>query len=279
MPIKVACQCGQQFVAKDQLAGKQVRCPKCGAVLTIPQPRVAGQAGSGKHLSDLLDDVGLRAGLRRCPGCGAEMSPAAVLCVMCGYDTRLGRRLKTLAGIAIEIDDEDLGDLTTHGVEALDRAERQIALDKLEQKRLIKGAPWWMLFLALLGLVGFAVGMVLMPQESVMINSGLALQIGGGFISFLYGLRILIVAFKESVLQGLLYLIVPFYALFYIITRWDRVAGLFILMVVGNAVVGLGFALQALSPMLQPAPDDGRAMLELPPRTAIVMVFQDTSLI
>jgi len=279
MPIKVACQCGQQFVAKDQLAGKQARCPKCGTVLTIPQPRVAGQAGSGKHLSDLLDDVGLRAGLRRCPGCGAEMSPAAVICVMCGFDTRLGRRLKTLAGSAIEIDDEDLGELPTHGVEALDRAERQIALDKLEQKRLITGAPWWMLFLALLGLVGFAVGMVLMPQESVMINSGIALQIGGGFISFLYGLRILIVAFKESVLQGLLYLIVPFYSLFYIITRWDRVAGLFILMLVGNAVIGLGFVLQALSPMLQPAPEDGRAMLELPPRTAIVMVFQDTSLI
>ena len=56
----------------------------------------------GKQLSDLLDDVGMRAGLRRCPGCGAELGEAAVLCVMCGYDTRLGRRLKTHVGSAVE---------------------------------------------------------------------------------------------------------------------------------------------------------------------------------
>ena len=69
MPIKVACQCGQQFVAKDELAGKRVKCPKCGTALTIPQPG-AGQGGAKQQLSDLLDDAGLRAGLRRCPGCG-----------------------------------------------------------------------------------------------------------------------------------------------------------------------------------------------------------------
>lgn len=43
MPIPVACQCGQQFAANDELAGKSVRCPNCGNALMIP----AGPAPAG----------------------------------------------------------------------------------------------------------------------------------------------------------------------------------------------------------------------------------------
>ncbi len=32
----------------------------------------------------------------RCPNCGAELPPEAVLCVACGYDLREGRRLETV---------------------------------------------------------------------------------------------------------------------------------------------------------------------------------------
>ena len=146
MPIKVACQCGQQFVAKDELAGKA---GEVSQVRHRADDSAAGcepAAAPAKQLSDLLDDVGLRAGLRRCPGCGAEMGEATVLCVMCGYDTRLGRRLKTHTGSAVELDDEDLGELPTHGVEALDRAERQIARDKIgaeasDQRRALVDDP------------------------------------------------------------------------------------------------------------------------------------------
>ena len=34
MPIPVACACGQKFAAQDRLAGKTVKCPKCGHDLT-----------------------------------------------------------------------------------------------------------------------------------------------------------------------------------------------------------------------------------------------------
>ena len=107
----------------------------------------------------------MRSGIERCPGCGAELGKSAVLCVMCGYDTRLGRRLKTRVGGVEVVDDEELGELPTHGNPILDAAERELARVKLEQKRLAKGAPWWMLLLAFLGLVGFAVAMVSMPQD------------------------------------------------------------------------------------------------------------------
>jgi hypothetical protein len=32
----------------------------------------------------------------RCPGCGAELPPGAVLCVACGYDLKEGRQLETV---------------------------------------------------------------------------------------------------------------------------------------------------------------------------------------
>ena len=190
----------------------------------------------------------MRSGVVRCPGCGAELGESAVLCVMCGYDTRVGRRLKTRVGTEVIEDDEGLGDLPTHGVAALDEAERQIARDKLEQKKLSKGAPWWLILIAFIGLVAFAISMVMLPQESVMDNSGLALQILGGVISFIYGLRMLIVAFKESALCGFLYILLPFYSLYWIITRWDRVGGLFIMSLVGSVIYGAGVMLIALAP-------------------------------
>ncbi len=34
---------------------------------------------------------------------------------------------------------------------------------------------------------------------------------------------IIVLAFRESALYGLLFTLVPFYSLYYIITRWDRV--------------------------------------------------------
>ncbi|MFT5523215.1 MAG: phage FluMu protein Com [Pirellulaceae bacterium] len=36
--IKVACICGQEYLARAELAGKQVRCPSCKEVLTVEKP-------------------------------------------------------------------------------------------------------------------------------------------------------------------------------------------------------------------------------------------------
>lgn len=38
--IKVTCQCGSAFSAKDSLGGKKVKCPKCGTILSIPAPQL-----------------------------------------------------------------------------------------------------------------------------------------------------------------------------------------------------------------------------------------------
>ena len=93
MPIKIACQCGQGFQAPDHLAGKKVRCPKCGNPLAIPaapRPPVAGQTTAGGNvIGSLLDDMGVAstpAGGKRCPNCNAVMTGHAVFCIECGLD-------------------------------------------------------------------------------------------------------------------------------------------------------------------------------------------------
>jgi DNA-directed RNA polymerase subunit RPC12/RpoP len=248
MPIKVACQCGQAFAAKDQLAGKAVKCPKCGKVLRIPQPKVAAPAKKRAGISDLLDEVGMRANVVRCPGCGQELPPDAVLCVMCGFDMRLGHRIKTIVATTSEIDEEDLGNLPKHDNQILDNAERRIARSKIEDARMSKGVPWWMVFLAFVGVMGFVVGMVSMPQDRVMDTSGWVLLTAGGLLGFFCVIRLLIFAFQESAIQGLLSFFVPLYILYYTFTRWDRCAGVFIMLIGAWALQGSGYLLVIIGP-------------------------------
>lgn len=53
MAISITCQCGQQFAANDKLAGKKVKCTKCGQLLAVP----GGTGGSGSIHDLSLDDL------------------------------------------------------------------------------------------------------------------------------------------------------------------------------------------------------------------------------
>ena len=59
MPIKITCQCGQRFAAKERLAGRTVKCPKCGEPLIVPQSQDqaigAVSAGGTTIADDLLE--------------------------------------------------------------------------------------------------------------------------------------------------------------------------------------------------------------------------------
>ena len=102
-PIKATCTCGKSFSAKSSLAGKTVKCPSCGQALKIPaatsktvreQPPATAAAPG---IADLLDDVGVTASKTgaRCPECGADMAPEAILCIACGFHVESGKRLQT----------------------------------------------------------------------------------------------------------------------------------------------------------------------------------------
>lgn len=223
-----------------------MKCPKCGGALKIPAPAKPVNDG----LIGLLEEAGLKEDAHKCPACGVDLAPEAILCVHCGFDLRKGQRLKSRVGSVSELDEDEFASLPTHGVPLLDHAERELARDKMEQARLDKGVPWWMIFLALVGLVGFAIGMVMMPQDRVMETSAYVLMGAGGLLGFVFGLRIVFVAFQESPLQGILYLFVPLYAFYYIVTRWERVGGLVIFCIAAGLMQGGGYVLLMIAPKL-----------------------------
>jgi hypothetical protein len=38
MPIQIVCPCGKRLAAKDELAGRRVKCPACAGILVVPKP-------------------------------------------------------------------------------------------------------------------------------------------------------------------------------------------------------------------------------------------------
>lgn len=103
MAIKVRCgSCNAGFQAKDQLAGRRVKCPKCKTPITIggaanPKPQPA--AVNHNLLLDLLDEEDIRSVSRGpiCENCACELKPNAIVCVECGFNAETGAQLKTEA--------------------------------------------------------------------------------------------------------------------------------------------------------------------------------------
>ncbi|MDB2686288.1 zinc-ribbon domain-containing protein [Mariniblastus sp.] len=102
MPIKVKCgSCSAQFKAKDELAGRRVKCPKCQNPVVIKKPTRAAAPAAPKRaanpLLDILDeeDVRTRTSGPICDNCGSEVKPGAVICIDCGFNLETGDRLET----------------------------------------------------------------------------------------------------------------------------------------------------------------------------------------
>jgi hypothetical protein len=114
MAIKVQCEnCGSGFQAKDALAGRRVKCPKCKTALTIPavnktpaasKTQSAVAAAAHNPLLDLLDEQNVRSASRGpvCASCGSDLLPRAIVCVECGFNVETGVQVKA------EIYEDDL---------------------------------------------------------------------------------------------------------------------------------------------------------------------------
>ncbi|HUE74267.1 MAG TPA: hypothetical protein VMP01_25525 [Pirellulaceae bacterium] len=256
MPIKVTCACGQSFAAKDELAGRTVKCPKCSRPLAIPaaggagavpasplapQPTAAAAApAAGYQPSGLFDEVGIQStpvGTQPCPGCRAPMPMHAVVCVQCGYNLKLGRRMETMRVGA----DGQMG----HGSlaeAALARAAQALEEEKEEErKKTREGLPWWAYLVMLLGVLGFLVLMMMIPQQNAVGLAGGAVVFGGVCLS-LYGyVRILVVAFREHPGHGLGCLFCAPYFLYFLIIKWDECGGAFFIWLGGQVLQMVGY--------------------------------------
>lgn len=277
MPIKVECKCGQKFAAKDELAGKTVKCPKCGDPIKIPgaqgqpaaakpktqqqapaparqpaasqdddllrmAPASAPRVGGDPFLNDLLLEAGVTSDIHhtgpRCPGCNAPIQPDAMLCVKCGYNVRTGQRIKTHVGQTSEF-----GHLSgsVNAEEAIKRAEEEIAERPIETSDADYGdmltASLLTGGLLIVTVITVGLGYVLFRwvDVSATSNTGIAMiMVLIGTPMYTIGvIWILVLAFMEDLVQGLLVLLCPCYVYYWCFTHMSTAPVPVMLFVVG----------------------------------------------
>jgi len=76
-------RCKSPLEAEDEWEGMDTICPNCNAPVTCQKPGGAGPDPASPATG----------GGNACPSCGADLAADAVLCINCGYDTRIGKKL------------------------------------------------------------------------------------------------------------------------------------------------------------------------------------------
>lgn len=105
--IRIQCDCGKTVQVKAELAGKKVKCPGCGKPLLVKaKQRVAKETSDGGDpMQSLFAEAGLteqESGGRKCPECRSPMKPEAILCIECGYNENLGRKMTVKRPVTAE---------------------------------------------------------------------------------------------------------------------------------------------------------------------------------
>ncbi len=186
------------------MAGKRIKCPKCGQPLKIggaaPAPSPETQKwGSGatsqNSVMDLLDEAGVQHARTGpvCPECNADIEPDAVICVQCGFNMELGRRMDTLG-------DEDDIDGLTETEKIMRKAEQEIDDMPISAEGQDYGDGPESFILAIVALVamvslaGIAVGTIYFLDVTV------GESINPAQISFWVGLLMIVVGFVWNVI-------------------------------------------------------------------------------
>ena len=281
MPIKVTCACGASFAAKDELAGRTVKCPKCQQPLTIPKgaalgavqpqrqaapvPQAADPYALAEAVPSIFDEAGIKAKQHTgqvCPSCYHAMKPGAIICIHCGYSLQLGRKMET------QIYGRGEGGHGELAATALQRAANLIEEDKEEEKKKLKeGLPWWAYLILFCAAVGLLTMMMLLPPATA---TGIALFFlwGGGVLLGLYAhICILIIAFRDSAVHGICCLLVPCYAFIYTIMHWDECGTFFLLQLASGAIQTIAEVIFVFV-----AGGDQPAELHLPARQEIAII-------
>ncbi|MDP6439948.1 MAG: HEAT repeat domain-containing protein, partial [Candidatus Brocadiia bacterium] len=91
---------------QDELAGKQVRCPQCGATIEVPLPGgqataktpAPGPEGAAEEGAGQAMPPGHHPARQVCHTCGVVLGVRAVFCPKCGTDVRTGAAVEAKAG-------------------------------------------------------------------------------------------------------------------------------------------------------------------------------------
>lgn len=238
--IRVKCSCGQALGAKGESAGKRIKCPSCQQILTVPQPKEARSSiqtvcHCGKALQVKAELSGRRL---KCPACGGTVSvpggAAKTTDARSQSDTDnsnpdpLG-----LVGIASEfpLSDNDFGGRSLKPTRepspiaspayAAAASFNPTKTGQAASERVSNLEPRQFLFVgAGVTALMVAVAGLLLPSLGLLVGGAISLlAILPGVVGALW---ILILAFDEDLLCGVLYLFLPFYSLYYVVTRWEN---------------------------------------------------------
>jgi hypothetical protein len=194
------------------LAGRTVACPKCKQPLTIPAAAAKAPAPApvAHANAELFDDLGLQArdeSQPRCPGCSANMPPNAVLCVKCGYNVKLGKRMQTISmsgETPVVVGGGGHGDHGGATAMLMARAAQAAEEDHVAEKaKTSEGMPVWVWIVGLLSCVLFGVVMSLVSQSTALFGTGMILILGAGLLTLFSWISIIVTAAKSNPLFGI----------------------------------------------------------------------------
>lgn len=228
MAITFACEkCGKPFEVADELAGKRCRCKQCGHTFLIP---MRSSRGSVRPESSLRSDAARPRQARPAP------SP---------------------------VDDDPYGidDVVAPPKPGVDPEWEEFVLPKRPgfspspklKKANSRGSsrergslPSWVP-LAGLGVLGISFLFALFSSTAATVFVvGVAL-IGIGLV-VVGSIQCLITPFREDIVCGLLYIFMPFYALYYLSSRWEDMKRGFVKILLGyGCIIGIALISPALS--------------------------------
>ncbi len=93
MSTPTICNCGYQIPARPELAGKKVKCPKCGIVLHIPAIDDDDFSLAPAEPRAAPTSIPVEAPpANPCPACGLDRPEKVRMCANCGFDERTGQK-------------------------------------------------------------------------------------------------------------------------------------------------------------------------------------------
>ena len=227
MAISATCDsCKESFKARDEIAGKRVKCPKCKSPMTIPQatskpagkPKPAATKAKPKPkpkpkpaamdpMEALLNEANIGPIHRgpMCPDCGTPVSQGTVICVDCGFNIETGSRLRTSAGY-----EEGAGTAGMSDAESiLRRAEEELGDGPIGEEEdfgdggdsfVVAGVALFFLVIAVIVCLFVILSMDYISQY---FNSGAISTFASGLLWLGMAIWITIVAFKASPGHGI----------------------------------------------------------------------------
>jgi hypothetical protein len=221
MTIVFSCaNCGKRFEVDRGVAGKKAKCKQCGHIFLIPTPRAVEPQPAGRRSSSRLDEEDSWA--------AAAAPKAEDPFDRFGLDELMPAPRPPATTYAPSYADDEEPPAPKRIGPAPSRPGRESPGSRWDSGRreFWDGIPGQM-YMVMFGAVAFtAVLAIVIP------STGMLLMIAAGasfLILWLYAvLGMLVLPWQESAACGLMCMFVPFYALYYLITRWDTMKGPFL---------------------------------------------------